>query len=563
LEVVEVKLMSLKFIMPLILALTLSMGCAAGLGLGDSDGEIISYSFLAANNSLLSADVIAEIDGSAIRATVPEGTDVEALIADYVVTSGVDVSVNGSGQTSGETSNDFSDSVTYTVTAESTMTNDYTVFVTSISSDVLTGVFVSQVIGDDDTGDGTQENPYATIAKGIEEATPELKAVRVGQGTYTIDEAINIVEGVSLYGGYDESDWSRDITDNVTEVRDGRTTAVIGESVIAVVAEDVITNSTVMDGFTIVGADVPGFEGVAASIMLTSNASPTISNNRIEGPRSAKYLFTMFMTRSSPIIIDNVIEGGYTTMGGSLAYVIMVGNSAPWIGGNTVSGGTAASVSAAIVFVSSGGIISENTIDGGESEYTNGIILTTSYAAVYNNVIDAGSSLEGASGIFVVQSSSPIENNTIGGGMSQIGYAASIMLDGPLDAAIINNVLFTPGSSGSRYCVREDDDDSQPLIFQNNDLFDCPTALYHEGLGANLATTVELETYLTGKSKTASDNEAESLTFDDEFRIIAGPISVTEGGMDLSDVSIPLISVTADKDGELRTVPYSMGAYQY
>lgn len=95
----------------------------------DADKNLQSFSFLAANNIALGSDVTATITGTTISATVPNGTDVSALIATFT-TDGQSVAVSNVDQVSGTTANDFTSSVTYTVTAADGTTQDYTVTVT-------------------------------------------------------------------------------------------------------------------------------------------------------------------------------------------------------------------------------------------------------------------------------------------------------------------------------------------------------------------------------------------------------------------------------------------------
>src|SRR6185312_385380 len=81
------------------------------------------------NNPSLSADVTATINGTAIAATVPFGTDVTRLVATFT-TTGARVAVNGTAQVSGTTPNNFTSAVTYVVTAADGSTKSYTVTVT-------------------------------------------------------------------------------------------------------------------------------------------------------------------------------------------------------------------------------------------------------------------------------------------------------------------------------------------------------------------------------------------------------------------------------------------------
>jgi formylglycine-generating enzyme required for sulfatase activity len=94
-----------------------------------TEKEITAYSFTAADNTELNTTVTGTITGTDIALTVPHGTDVTALVAAFT-TTGVSVSVGGTGQESGTTANDFTDPVTYTVTAEDSSTQEYTVTVT-------------------------------------------------------------------------------------------------------------------------------------------------------------------------------------------------------------------------------------------------------------------------------------------------------------------------------------------------------------------------------------------------------------------------------------------------
>ncbi len=95
---------------------------------------IIGFSFLADDNTELSADVAGLIEGvsKTVSLTVPSGTDVTVLVPT--------ISIIGSSvsPTSGEAI-DFIDPVTYTVTAEDEATSDFTVTVTITADSVASG----------------------------------------------------------------------------------------------------------------------------------------------------------------------------------------------------------------------------------------------------------------------------------------------------------------------------------------------------------------------------------------------------------------------------------------
>ncbi len=118
------------------LFMLLTTGCKEveeepGIGIRDNTKAITAFSFKDAENMALGADATGTVNESnqTIAVSVPYGTDVTALVADFS-TDGSSVSVGGTDQTSGSTANDFSSDVTYTVMAVNTTTQNYTVTVT-------------------------------------------------------------------------------------------------------------------------------------------------------------------------------------------------------------------------------------------------------------------------------------------------------------------------------------------------------------------------------------------------------------------------------------------------
>ena len=87
--------------------------------------NILTYSFLKANNPSLTADIVGTIGTNTIDVTIPFGAN--NLIATFTYsTYAQSVLIGTAVQVSGSTSNDFSNAITYTVTAEDYSTNNYT-----------------------------------------------------------------------------------------------------------------------------------------------------------------------------------------------------------------------------------------------------------------------------------------------------------------------------------------------------------------------------------------------------------------------------------------------------
>ncbi len=96
-------------------------------------------------------------------------------------------------------------------------------------------IFVSP--NGDDSAPGTREAPRRTVQAGINAAAPMGLAVYVAAGTYT--GTVNLASGVSVYGGYRPTDWSRAET-NVTTIQGG-TTAVAAAGMTARVELQLLT----------------------------------------------------------------------------------------------------------------------------------------------------------------------------------------------------------------------------------------------------------------------------------------------------------------------------------
>lgn len=94
---------------------------------------ITAFTFTTAANSQLSNTVDAEINGTSISATLPNGVSVTALVPTFT-TTGASVKVGSTMQVSGTTANDFTNPVAYTVTAEDGSTQLYIVTVTVAAS---------------------------------------------------------------------------------------------------------------------------------------------------------------------------------------------------------------------------------------------------------------------------------------------------------------------------------------------------------------------------------------------------------------------------------------------
>lgn len=406
------------------------------------------------------------------------------------------------------------------------------------SYDVFDGVCVST--GGSDGNAGTVASPLLGIEAAVTKASQlyagRPSAVRVAEGTYAMDSSgsggpVDMVEGVSLYGGYDAAWSARDPDVYLTTIQDTAATDTLDLRGPIRFPEGV-TSATTVDGFTIKGP--PARKSAA---IMVDKAAPTISGNRIvSGTRTAGTLtdsavFAIHVSGydddqdKSVVIRNNVVNAGRS--GGSAYYlkaygVFITGTIGFVIEGNDLSAGktkldSIATESACVFFdndvaLGTAPIIARNRIDGGSSYATYGIScsnLTNDAVTVRieNNFINAGlaSMHDGSSfsdAIVTFEATLIIRNNTIlvcdpdphinwiGGGIDfQNGSSCG-------DAIIENNILINPSIhyyDSSLFAIRTGDDFYPIASLRNNYFYgfdDVTTGWYSWDTGEGLANMI-------------------------------------------------------------------------
>ncbi len=162
-----------------------------------NDKEMLSFGFV-------SPAVKAQISGTNIMVTLPYGTDVTKLMANFLVSDKATVSVNGTTQVSGTTINNFSNSVVYVVTAEDGTSKSYTVFVSlakNSAKEISSYLFISPVANGVVNGN--------TISLQVPAGTDVKKLV----ASFTVSPgAIIKVGGVVQQSGVTPNDFSNPVT---------------------------------------------------------------------------------------------------------------------------------------------------------------------------------------------------------------------------------------------------------------------------------------------------------------------------------------------------------------
>lgn len=128
------------------------------------------------------------------------------------------------------------------------------------------GVFVSSESGDDATGDGTKEKPFASITKGVSASGGKNVYVCLGATKDTYAEKVTLskaTDGIHIYGGFACEDWSYSTT---------RSSAVVSPENIALRIQSVVKGAYIENvRFTAANASGTGFEASSYGAFVTDS----------------------------------------------------------------------------------------------------------------------------------------------------------------------------------------------------------------------------------------------------------------------------------------------------
>ena len=232
------------------------------------------------------------------------------------------------------------------------------------------------------------------------------------------------------------------------------------------------------------------------------------------------------------------------------------------------------------IFSDSNVIVRGNEIYGGVSNYVTYGIMNgfNSTPLIYNNIIHSGKATEGKDGwgtigIYIDNADSIIQNNYIIGEEilwdTGVCREIGIFINNSYNTIIENNIILTKASvTEAKRIGISSTTNIASLCLKNNNIIDCPTALY-EFLNDSPITDITKLNECTF----ASGNISLDPIFADKERgnyhlTASSPVEVRQGGLDLS------AQFADDKDGNTRTTMvtgsptnegaagWSMGAYE-
>lgn len=397
------------------------------------------------------------------------------------------------------------------------------------------GSYVRAVDGMD-SNPGTADAPLRTVRAGVAAAAEQdLAVVYVAQGAYlaSYDDGLDLVmvDGISIYGGYDESDWDvRDPEQFASLLDDSASSS--GNALItpsrAVTFPQETGPETRLDGFTVVG----GVGGAIGGVVFEGGAG-VLSHSTV-------------LASGGQLGVGVVILGGEPTLESNRILADNLGTS--------VRG---------VYCEFAAPELHRNDIRATASSNTRGLVLNECDASVRHNVIVSGepnSSFQGNAVAVQISNAFPtVASNTLVA-FPHVGLASSagvhVELLGSRTQALIDNNNFVQVDGDTRCILASDITHLEPGFHNNNVMCDVIYARTGPG-GSPLDAVSEVEAEFPDASgnvrlSPAFVNAAEgdwSLPTDGST-----PCGVARGGLTQGN--------DEDIDGLTRTRPWSIGAYE-
>jgi hypothetical protein len=308
-------------------------------------------------------------------------------------------------------------------------TDDDTVFNVPEATDPsdTIGVFVAQT--GSDANPGTMAEPVKSIARGIGIAFPDEKNVFVARGRY--DESV--IAQVSIYGGYEEEFWGRDIVNNKTEI-----VAPANEPGMEIL-DSARVPFVIIDGLYITGygGESGSFSGLSAGVVIDGSNVLLRRNTLRSGECVDSFAGCtscgLYMRDGSDVVIyENDILGGP-------AYGIA--NET-----DVVSAGIAMHFSASVFLANNRISSSLATSFTGYCKSVGVLNVSAGVLTIVNNVISAGPSLTSAAvyasgDILAVNNTVIIRPSLFSNGF----FIENPFIGSPVDSVrLINNIIHAP-----------------------------------------------------------------------------------------------------------------------
>jgi hypothetical protein len=136
------------------------------------------------------------------------------------------------------------------------------VLTTSFEESKYSTVIYVNALSEDSVENGSKKSPFKSITTAINNSTDD-SAIVVAQGNYS-EGTLQLTQGITLLGGFNAADWSRDVSSNETILSGKDQNRIL-----------IVANNTTIDGFTF---SKGVYRGAGAAI-YSKDTSSIITNN--------------------------------------------------------------------------------------------------------------------------------------------------------------------------------------------------------------------------------------------------------------------------------------------
>lgn len=411
-----------------------------------------------------------------------------------------------------------------------------------------TAVYVSAAAGSD-ANPGTAANPLRSVQGAVACAYATPREIRVAEGVYEGSGANPIVlqDGKSLVGGWSPDFALRDPAAHPSELRDTTDTGTTGTGVAVTVAST--STATVLDGFTVRATTLgAGLRATAIAVVPPhgETAGGTIRDDVLQCGGNPGILLARCVdlgTSGGDVVVEgNAIHLGTSDPAGGTSWgVYGQGVASVRIAGNVLDGGSSAAIVPLDLWVApaTSTVVEANDVRPGPGAEAGLRVQRMSGAAtpaIRNNVVVVPGNAIGIDD----GAGSEISNDTV---VAATGPAIRMSVAG---AALRNDALVTEAAGT---CIAEAVP-AAPSTIGANDLFGCGVP-YLDGTGTPLALA-DVNALPGAAGNISLDPLLDPTT---GYRPLPGS-PLLGAGLDLSAL------FRTDKDGAVRTAPWSIGAYQ-
>lgn len=306
---------------------------------------IIAFDF-----ATLSVTGVVDETAKTIALTVPNGTDVTALVATFTNSAASTVAVGGTAQTSGITANDFTSPVSYLITAEDTSTQAYTITVTVAADTTAPIAPTVNPVGDSDTVVTGSAEVDSTVTVSAGATTLGTGIADPVTGAYSITITAQVV-GTSL--SVTAIDFANNVSPPATVIVVDNTAP--NTPIITTPPQSVNTSTITITGTSesdstvnIMGGSSTA-TGIATSgaysinVTLTANAINTLSVTATDTTGNVSSAATVDITQDSIMpVVTGVIEGGfYQTVSPTFNEGTATLNNGAYTSGTAIAGDSA------------------------------------------------------------------------------------------------------------------------------------------------------------------------------------------------------------------------------